>query len=339
VERLSLADLDAATSDVEDLVDRTPGADPWCSTPDWVLPAHRAFAPDAEPVVLAGPQTMALLARYRTADGLAVIGGLEPLWGFACPLLGPDPAATARAAARYLAADPGWDLVVLPGLPHDAAVVRAVGGELCRLGPVRAARGITRQVADVAGDLDAFWSRRSARFRRNLRRARRQAEDAGLHIEDAGAGGDLIERLLAIERRSWKGRTGDGLLAPSMARFYRDQADRLARRGRLRASVARLDGRDVGFIVGGRRHRRYRGLQLSFAEEVRHLSVGHLLQADAVQRLAAEGVTTYDLGMDLGYKRRWADRAVSSVTLAVNREAFRSSPSARFEPGEQGAAT
>ena len=44
-----------------------------------------------------------------------------------------------------------------------------------------------------------------------------------------------------------------------------------------------------------------------------------LLQAAELERLAAEGVRTYDLGMDLGYKRSWADRAVPTVALVLRR--------------------
>lgn len=319
MDRLTLAELDGLGPEVEDLVDRTPGADRWCSSPDWSVPAHLAFAPEAEPLVLRAADRLALLARYRTADGVPVIGGLEPLWGFACPLLGEDPAATARLVATALADDPGWHLAVLPGFPWDQALLRAVAGELAVLGPVRASTGITRQVADLAEGLDPFWARRSSRFRRNLARARRQAASAGLVIEDASGDEDLLDRLLAVERRSWKGRSGDGLLSPAMARFYRRQLDRLRPAGRVRALLARLGGADVGFIVGGRRGMAYRGLQLSFVEPVAELSVGHLLQAAEIGRLVAEGVDTYDLGMDLEYKRRWADRAVTTVNLVVQR--------------------
>lgn len=319
MDRLSLAELDALSVEVESLVDRTPGADPWCSGPDWVVPAHHAFAPSSEPVLLWDGRSLAALARYETADGVPVLAGLEPLWGFACPLLGPDPAGSAARLADALAGDPGWATLVLSGLPADRERIRVIAGPLSRLGPIRIGSGIVRRVADLDADPEAFWARRGSRFRRNLRRARRQADDAGLAIVDASDDPALHDRALRIEARSWKGRAGDGLASPEMAEFYGLQLDRLSRRGRVRALVARLDGVDVGFIVGGRRRDGYRGLQLSYAQGVRDLSVGHLLQAAELERLAAEGVRTYDLGMDMAYKRSWADRGVASVMLLVQR--------------------
>ena len=321
--RLTLADLAAAWADVEAMVDRTPGADRWCSGPDWILSAHRAFGAESEPLLVQEGDALACLARYQGPGGLVVIGGLEPLWGFACPLLGPAPATTAALVRRALAADRDWDVAALGGLPTDRALLRSVAAQLVPLGRVGVAEGIVRQVADLdpEGDagLERFWSRRSARFRRNLRRACRSAADAGLVIVDASTEPDLLARLQRIEAGSWKGMAGDGLASPTMAAFYRHQLERLRERQRVRALIATRDGVDVGFIVGGRRGNGYRGLQLSYAESVRDLSVGHLLQAREVERLTAEGVRSYDLGMDLPYKRSWADRAVPSATLVVHR--------------------
>lgn len=319
VDRLPPADLDGHAEEIEALVEQTPGADRWCSTLDWVLPAHLAFAPHAEPLLLHDVATVALLARYESVDGVPLIAGLEPLWGFACPLLGPQPGPSSRRLASALASDPDWEVLVLTGVSPQPEVLRPVMQALAALGPVRLMEGITRQVADLSDGLASYWERRGSRFRRNVRRAQREAERRGLRIEDAAPDADLHHRLVRIEERSWKGRAGDGLVSPTMSEFYRLQVDRLGRQGRIRALVAVLDGQDVGFILGGRRHTLYRGLQLSFAEEVRALSVGHLLQAAELERLAGTGVTTYDLGMDLDYKRSWADRAVTTVTVVVRR--------------------
>jgi Acetyltransferase (GNAT) domain len=86
----------------------------------------------------------------------------------------------------------------------------------------------------------------------------------------------------------------------------------------IRLSVARLDGADVGFILGGVIDGRYRGLQLSFAQSVRALSIGNLLQLHEIRSLCSEGVHTYDLGMDMEYKRAWSDSVfVTRPIIAV----------------------
>jgi CelD/BcsL family acetyltransferase involved in cellulose biosynthesis len=87
----------------------------------------------------------------------------------------------------------------------------------------------------------------------------------------------------------------------------------------LRISVAQLDGADVGYILGGVRNGRYRGLQLSYVESAQHLSVSHLLQLSEIKQLCENGVDTYDMGMDMEYKRRWSDQEETSVVLVLDR--------------------
>ncbi|MEM7339512.1 MAG: GNAT family N-acetyltransferase [Actinomycetota bacterium] len=331
MEFLTLADLGVgspAADAVEAAVAATAEVDQWCSGPDWIEPVHRGFGSGAEPILIAAGTAndpgFALLARYPAANGEpAVIAGLEPLWGFACPLLGATPEPVADAVVAALSSRTDWHRLILPGFaPSVEPGSRAlrVATRLARLGPVGAAPGITRIEAELDDGIDGWWARRGARFRRNLRRARAAADEAGLAIVDVSTDPNAYERILAIEARSWKGRELDGLMSPSMELTYRIMTGRLAALGRLTTFVATIDGVDVGYILGGRRGRRYRGLQLSYDADHPEHSIGHLLQLHQIEQLADSGTAgIYDLGMDLDYKRRWADRAVESLTLVVER--------------------
>lgn len=332
---LTWDELDHRWADLEAAVDATPGIDPWCSGPDWVLSVAVGFAPDAERLLLTTDDGtgFALLAAYagppdgggRRSD-VELLSGLEPLWGFGCPILGPDPGSVAAELADHLLAAGDARSLLLPGLPPlddplaegGRLTTLPIATALSDLGRVGAGRGISRQVADLDGGLDRWLERRSPRFRRNLRRARRLADEADLTIVDAADDADVFERILAIERRSWKGLDDSGITSPEMTTTYRTMVDRLQARGRLLANVAVLGGRDVGYILGGLRARRYRGLQLSFTVDAEALSVGHLLQLHQITRLTDEDrADVYDLGMDFGYKRRWADRLEPSTILLV----------------------
>jgi CelD/BcsL family acetyltransferase involved in cellulose biosynthesis len=274
----------------------------------------------------------AALARYDDGSGLSAIAGLEPLWGFACPILGPDPAAVAAAAADVVA-EREWTRLYLPGFPADLGLARMVAPPLSRFGPVIAVPGIGRRVADISS-FDAWWSGRSARFRRNLRRSEAAAAAAGLTfveltaepVADPAAARSLIDRLVSIEERSWKAdppasEGPSGILDPGMKSFYQAMIGRLLPRGRCRVVIASLDGRDVGYILGGVRRRRYRGLQITYTAEAAAWSIGHLLQLHEVRRLTETGAATlYDLGMDMPYKKAWSDRLEPSVGLMVERE-------------------
>ncbi len=165
-------------------------------------------------------------------------------------------------------------------------------------------------------------SRRSRNFRKALRRARRAAEVAGIefqscHAAAPAAADALYERISCVETRSWKGRAGVGINSGNMHAFYRDMVPRLAARGLLRVIFAMHEGRDVAYVLGGVLGHTYRGLQFSYDRDYERNSLGNLCQYEQIVELCQEGVTNYDLGTGMDYKRRWAEKTRDSVTLFV----------------------
>jgi CelD/BcsL family acetyltransferase involved in cellulose biosynthesis len=202
-----------------------------------------------------------------------------------------------------------------PGSFRLTALARALAPRFrLGLGPT-----CVRYCASLEGGLDGFLARRSANFRVSLKRARRRAAERGLTIEPVWVGeaevAEAFERLLAVEAQSWKGRSGVGFAHSEMLGFYRVMLPRLARRGAMRLMFARHEGRDIGYILGGLRGTRYRGLQFSFAEGWEDCSPGNLCQLAQIAALCDEGIASYDLGADVEYKRRWGEREEPSVTL------------------------
>jgi len=325
----SLGDLDADSALIESLVDATPRIDPWCSGPDWFISAHKAFSEGATPLTWSEPGTgAALLSTARMDDGAIVVAGLEPMWGFSCPLIGPDLADLAGFTAEQLRGMDGWDICMIAGLPLDEDLARTMAPPFAALGQVQAVYGIVRQVADVGAGHRAWFDARSAKFRKSIRQSERRAEEAGLEFVDVSDDPEAFRRCVEIETTSWKGMTDDGITSPGMHRFYEVMTERLTRQGRFRATIATVAGEDIGYIFGGIRNQRYRGLQLSFAETARSLSVSHLLQHHTVQAITDEGVHTYDMGMDMEYKQRWATHVEPSMSLIVHRSPSR--PRGRF---------
>jgi len=301
----------------DELVAASADLDRFCSASAWAGAAHEAFGRRSPLLAVAGADAAAALARARGPWRAPVLGGLDPLWGFACPAVGPDVEEAAALLAGLLRRhEGGWAGALVPGLvPGSArdAAVRAALGRRYRLGD---GPEMVRRVADLSPGATAWLARRGAHFRRNLRRARRAAEAAGLRVEAVRGGAELVERAAAVDRRSWKGAQGSGLADPAMAGFYRALARRLGPGGLL-AGFARLGGRDVGYILGAVGGDTYRGLQLAHDEAVARLSVGNLLQWCQIESLAAEGVARYDLGMDMAYKLAWSDAAMTTYTLVV----------------------
>ena len=320
---MSLAELEAQADDIDRLALAAPEIDSFCSSPTWILPAAAALMPPCEPLLYRGEAGF-LATGLRLHEDVRVIEPLEAMWGLASPLVGPAAAPLAEAAGEILRSlDRTWDALILSGLIVDsrllAAVVRVLGARYrITLGP----RTI-RHVASLAGGADGYLGRRARTTRKSLRQSERRAAAAGISFaeetaRDAAGADQLFERILAVERQSWKGRARIGLDTGGMREFYQLMAQRLAVAGRLRVLFARLGDEDVGYVLGAVYGDTYRGLQFAFDDRFRPVGLGNLSQIEQVRRLEP-AVVRYDLGTGGEYKRAFAEEEVTSVALVAVR--------------------
>jgi len=302
---------------------RTEGIDRFCSSLDWILPAHEAFIPDHPLHLRAAAEGFVSLARGFNPRIGRYLQPLEASWCLASPFVGANIEALIEAFAEECDTRlVDWDLLYLSGIPPDTPVFRQIVREFGIRHRIGLGHRTRRYVASLDGGLDAWMSRRSSKFRSNLRRSMRLADDEGMTFEwidrlGPNDGGELYDRILEVEERSWKGKSGTGILDGGMNTFYRIMLPRLARRDALRVVVARRDERDVAFVFGGLFGGAYRGLQLSYDDDFGRVSLGNLVQWEMIRRLCDEGVHSYDLGSELEYKARWAEDRLETVTLWI----------------------
>jgi hypothetical protein len=304
------------------------GIDPWCSRPAWAVAVHDAFATETDPGPPIGLQSnlgVATFTQLRADDGATVLAPLDRVWGFGASII-PSPTAPIdellHDTVAALLAVPDWKICVLAGTVEDGALDTATIDAFGRHIPLYAGESRTRCHASLDGGLDGYLSRRAREHRRNIRQAERRATRSGVTfaIDDGAAPATTMARLHAVEATSWKGLEGSGIEASDMAALYEALVRNLAARSALRCVFARRDQQDIGFILGGVLGDTYRGLQISFTEGARELSVGNLLQWHEIQRMCAEDLHTYDLGMDIDYKRRWAEQQMTTrAIIAVRR--------------------
>jgi hypothetical protein len=320
MERLGFAQIDARARELDRAAASTPAVDAFCSSSAWVLPAQAAFSPGAHPFAAREGDAWVLMMRVPVRTGSWAAVPLEAGWGLAAPLLGPDP--TRSAELLWLMCETTTEplqALFVSGIqrdgPHWAALLKRFGsthrmglGEAC-----------PRRAASLAGGYEGWLSRRSARFRANLRRAQRAGEAARVTFErhEGGPPDALFDRIVDIESRSWKGVAGEGINDGPPRDFYRRMIRRLSALGALRVVFATRDGADLGYVFGGLMGHTYRGLQVSFDDAHRALSLGNLAQAEMIRWLCEDAFEVYDLGTDMEYKVRWAEPGLGTVTLVL----------------------
>lgn len=308
----TFAELDHADSALNRAAARARHADPFCCRTEWQLSYHEAFAPRRPLLLRAAGESVVAFARRDHARLGPLLEPLESHWLFGCPVLGSDALELLGALLDEESVRRTRPSVLLSGLRPRSALLRAVERAFRARYDVLAGPPEILCSASLAGGLDGFLARRSARLRKHLRQAERRATAGGVSFERCVPRGlaeadAVYARMLAVEHASWKGIGRCGMTQPRSSAFYQRMLRRLSASGAGRLMFARSDGRDVGFIFGGRAGAHYRGQQFSFAEDWRPYSIGNLLQQAQIRWLCEEGALSYDMGPRMDYKPHWTE--------------------------------
>lgn len=317
---LSFHELQAEKDRYDALVRQTPDVDVFCSSAHWVLPAQRIYAPGAQPFIWKTENAYCVFMMLHVDTDVMCAMPLEIGWGLACPLIGRTPNVTVGALAAALSrASFKPNYVMLTGLVRDTPLWRALDHRFGAQMLDGREQKCVRRVADLTGGFDAYLARRSPKFRAELRRKRRQAQKHGLTVDyviqtDVPT---FIDRIVAVESRSWKGLSEQGVNEGLPLEFYRNVIQSLSNQRALRAVFIQLDGQDIAFAFGGVEGKTFRGLQLSYVDTYRHFGAGNLAQIELIAQLISAGVTRYDLGMDMAYKAKWAGQVQETQTRLI----------------------
>jgi hypothetical protein len=293
------------------------GIDPYCSRTDWILPFHASFTPLSPLYIWQKSESFVVLAQGRPAEETPLFSSVDCMWGFATALVGGQ-------APRMLGSLCRDSLrrghLILYGLPNDRVFLEAVASHTATTHRSFLLNPVSRCVASLQGGMNGFLSRRSSKFRANVRRAGRLAADAGCLFRcidriPADTMTGFYTELLAIESRSWKGQSGEGANQPPLKDFYRYMFERISPAGLLRVILAELDGIPIGYLHGACVQGRFRGLQFSFDDSYRKFSLGNVLQLKMLEWLCRENVEVYDLGMTVPYKKKWAELELQTLTV------------------------
>ena len=319
----TLADQDHPDSQWNRAAASIPQGDPFSCRTEWQLSLQETYLPRRRLHLRATDSSLLALGERRYPDLGPTLEPLDAMWFFGSPLLGPDALGLLEELLAERRGIGAPTTTLLGGLASESALlpelVRRFGGRssLFRL------KQVVVCTASLAGGWDGYLARRSAVFRKRLRQATRRAIARGVVFErvqprSPAEADAAFERMLAVERESWKGLARRGMEGPKTSAFYRAMARRLAISGDGRTVFARADERDVGFIFGGIAGDRYRGQQFSYAESWAEASIGNLLQQEQLRWLVEDPRTLhYDMGPLMDYKRHWTERQIALDVLLL----------------------
>jgi hypothetical protein len=250
---------------------------------------------------------------------------LESVWLLGSPLLGPAPDQLFRELKDDDSGSiPPWHAMIISGITLDTLEWGKLHRTISEDCALRWIGSRNRNIASLEGGVDGFMSRRSQKFRANLRRASRRAADGGFEFKrytltTSRQAAAFFGIVRDIETRSHKAATGNGILEEPMQSFVSSVFGLTIEKHGVRFVVVWRNGIPVGYIFGTVFMAMYRGLQMSFDDEFRTASLGNLLQWEMIVWLCEDNIPHYDMGADLPYKERWAELTHETTTLAVIR--------------------
>ncbi|MCB9532166.1 MAG: GNAT family N-acetyltransferase [Myxococcales bacterium] len=304
-------------------VEAADDVDRFCSSSLWLGPARRAFTPDSPVAASTSSAGSAVMQIRSTPVGPALLP-MDAVWALGAGAAGSAEGAV-EALRRLLDNLPlAWAAVLVSGFALGSPVHQLAS----RIAGPRSrqveSEPTTRLVASLDGGFDGYLSRRSRKHRATMRRASSAVGADGVELECFEVSpsnlDELLQRVDAVERRSWKSLAGAGVADGPMHVFVHDVLRGCAHKADLVLVVlATRGGRDVGYLHGAALGGTFRGLQMSFDAELRELGLGNALQTRAIEWLAGRGCEEYDLGSALPYKYRWAEREMKTGNLWVLR--------------------
>ncbi|MCB9877942.1 MAG: GNAT family N-acetyltransferase [Planctomycetes bacterium] len=304
--------LDAATERAwHAAARRTPQLDPFCCRSEWQLAFHEVFAPERSLLFAGDDDSCVVFARVPLRTG-TLLAPIDTSWQFGCPLLGPAALDVLDLQLRYGSGSATTNLLI-SALEPDGPLLRDLHARFDETHRFSLAHTDTSCRASLEGGLDGYLARRSPRTRRNVRAAARRAAALGVTFErvapaDAATANATYQRMLLVERRSWKGIGRCGMTMPPSRQFYAALLERMAASGAARVMFARRGDADIGFVFGGVADGVYRGQQFSYDEHWSPFSIGNLLQLEQLRWLCEEGAARYDMGPMMDYKRHWTEQ-------------------------------
>ena len=216
MDRLTFEELEHDRDSYDACVELTPAIDAFCSSSMWILPATKHFQSAATPAIFRDGNAWVPMAQTRDATGVTILHSLESMWALPSSVIGTEPDRAVELTLRVMSQLDGWDVAFFTGASTKSVLWRRLVTALHR--HFRVSRGpVTRRyLTRLTHGVEGFLKARSPGFRKNLHKARKRAEARGLTFELADRcelkdADPSFERLLAIERKSWKGRQDVGI--------------------------------------------------------------------------------------------------------------------------------
>ena len=309
----------------------TSQVDPFCCTTSWQLAFQEAFSPNCRLLIKESGNNAVVFAEKVFSPEEIYLTPIEAHWFFGCPLLGKHSVdlldeMLAEIEQIYR---PHFPKILISGIrPKGVLARRLIQTFADRFTLYFHSAGV-QCAASLKGGVDGYLSRRSGNHRKKLKKYSRRAAEQGVYFErvspaSAEEAATTYARMIAVELTSWKGIGKCGMAEPPGEQFYDHMLKRLSVSQDGRVIFAKHEGKDIGFIFGGKAGNIYRGQQFSYTDTWKKHSIGNIMQIEQIKWLCEEGAKRYDMGPivgpRMGYKAHWTEKHLHAQTWVLEKK-------------------
>ncbi|HXX63917.1 MAG TPA: GNAT family N-acetyltransferase [Bacteroidota bacterium] len=203
-----------------------------------------------------------------------------------------------------------WDALRLHPIPIRSPLLEPLREEaITRECDVYVTSASGDAVITLPGQWETYVRSLTPKFRKTLRSGAHSLQALGtLKFERLSPASEpgFFERLLDVERRSWKWTKGVSVNSAAYGSFYRDLAVLVDQRGWLRLWMLSLAGKDIAFDLSVRFAHGLHCLKVGYDQTYWKSFPGGLLKERLLKESFDEGIReVHMLWGEMGYKQRW----------------------------------
>ena len=170
---------------------------------------------------------------------------------------------------------------------------------------------------------DDYLKKRSANFRRNLKRIKKKITAAGdikfYKVADFSNINNAYRALIEVEKKSWKHAHGTAISSiKRQEEFYKELCISTYSAGWLHLLFLYLNNKPIAYNMGLLKDNKYYYIKTSFDNDLGRLGPSKLLRAELMKDLINDGIRYFDfLGEPYEWKRQWTEELQLHKSLEI----------------------
>ena len=291
-----------------------------CSTLEYALAAVRAKKFERSFVLFRNRVAAGAFLTVSTFRGKIGLVPAEIEWEFSTNLLAKAPSAAIDLINEVNnLVGKEIDLIRLSGVTRELEKALLKEQKITHPFQVIKQKEVISVVVNIENGAESAIKQASANKRKNLKKALRSQKELRFDYINSTENPELVwQRLLAIERQSWKWKTQSSIFQSSYYQvFYQELFERFNAKSQAHILFVKYKEKDIAYIFGTSYSEEFRGFQTSFIEEpeLRKLSPGNNGHLFLMDILSNQGIKTYNFGSAMDYKMGWSKQRIVTSCL------------------------